>query len=90
MVSMYECVCVLCLCPFALLHVNLIIEMQRGDMAGKPEREVEGIKKERSKKRVFWCEYKKRDNPCSVVTMTTVTSVMEGCSVFVWVQHSKE
>lgn len=55
--SWFPCVC---LCPFAFLHVNLITEMQRRDTAGKQERELEGMRKKRSEKRVFWCEYKKK------------------------------
>ena len=47
------CVCVCCvcvhgrLCPFAFLHVNLIMAKQRGDMLWEQEREMEEMSKER-------------------------------------------
>lgn len=54
-VSAYVCVCVrvcfVCLhgrlCPFAFLHVNLIMAKQRGDMLREQEREMEEMSKER-------------------------------------------
>lgn len=68
-VSAYVCVCVrvcfVCLhgrlCPFAFLHVNLIMAKQRGDMLREQEREMEEMSKERWKKRGgFWCREKKK------------------------------
>lgn len=44
MVSQCSCLCVQCLCPFAFLHVNLIMERQRGDMAWEQGGRDEGRK----------------------------------------------